>query len=460
MKIALVYTNSEANVGRGAGCIAAALADAGQKVVFFDTFYMSPEEATRRIATGGFDLLMISTMTLLFPQALSIARQVKAVRDLPVLMGGVHPTIVGGKLLQEHPEIDFLCIGEGETMVTEFVRRFGTDAIYDLDNLAYRRQGRLHTNPLAPPTDLSRLPPFPWHLFPDRSVVQPNQGFLYVTATRGCPYNCTYCCNGIYLRHYGAKYLRFRPVEQVVNELGRLNRRYGPKLFYFGDEMILADKAYAEALFTAIGRHLNMPYGCMMRVEHATAETAALLKRTGCRYVSMGIECGDEAFRKAFLNRKMSNARLKDGFKNIQAQGIFTTSFNMVGYPVDYDDDLTAATYRLNREIQPDYCQVSIFYPFPGTRLYDYCVVNDLIDWERMARQNRYYEDSVLKARSVQSMRRAMMQQLNPQGFRFPQTKRAETAATGLRMALAPTLAWDDSRSAGRGIAAACKGEA
>ena len=35
-----------------------------------------------------------------------------------VLAGGVHPTIIGKKLLEEHEEIDYLCIGEGETMVT------------------------------------------------------------------------------------------------------------------------------------------------------------------------------------------------------------------------------------------------------------------------------------------------------------------------------------------------------
>ena len=438
MKIALVYTNSEANVGRGAGCVAGALAAEGCHVTLFDTFYTPPEAVASRVAADGFDLLLVSTMTLLFPQALAIIRQVKSQRKIPVLMGGVHPTIVGEKLLEDHPEIDYLCIGEGEAMVVEFVRRLGTEALFAVENLAFRWQGRVHANPLRPPTDLAGLAPFPWHLFPDQSVVQPGQGFLYVTATRGCPYNCTYCCNGIYLSRYGAKYLRFRPVDRVVEELDRLNRRYKPKLFYFGDEMIMADAGYARALFTEIRRRLNLPYGCMIRVEHASAENADLLKETGCQYVGMGIECGDETFRKTILNRKMSNARLEEGFSRFRARGIFTTAFNMIGFPVDYDDALTEATARLNRKIRPDYSQISIFYPFPGTRLYDYCVENDLIDGDRVSGQKRYYEESVLRGRAVQKLRRALMQRLNPHGFRFPETFPAKEPSRGLRMALTP----------------------
>jgi radical SAM superfamily enzyme YgiQ (UPF0313 family) len=453
MKIALVYTNSEANVGRGVGCVAGALTAAGRDVTFFDTFYIPPDQVADQVGSGEFDLLMVSTMTLLFPQALSIVRKVKAQREIPVLFGGVHPTILGKSLLEDHPEIDYLCIGEGETMVNEFVDRFGTERLFATDNLAFRRDGRVHTNPLGPPADLDRLPPFPWHLFQDRAVVQQGQGFLYVTATRGCPYNCTYCCNGVYLRHYGRHYLRFRPVNQVVEELVRLQARYRPKLFYFGDEMILADADYARELFTAIGRRLDLPYGCMIRVEHATDETARLLAQTGCRYVAMGIECGDEAFRKGFLNRKMSNRRIREGFKRIRARGIFTTAFNMVGYPVENDDALTESTVRLNEAIQPDYCQVSIFYPFPGTRLYDHCVQNDLIDRERMTGQNRYYEESVLKNRSVQGMRKAMMQRLNPQGFRFPEKRAVTPPPPGLRLALKPPRLEMTGRAAERRMA-------
>ena len=118
---------------------------------------------------------------------------------------------------------------------------------------------------LAGAEDLAHLPPFPWHLFPNRAVVQEGQQFLYVNATRGCPFACSYCCNAAYLRLYGKSYLRFRPVEHVIDEFRLLQRTYAPGLFYFGDEMILSSPDYARDLFQAIHRELNVPYGCTAR---------------------------------------------------------------------------------------------------------------------------------------------------------------------------------------------------
>ena len=59
-----------------------------------------------------------------------MAGRKKSQRKIPTLVGGIHPTIIGSKLLDQYPEIDFLCLGEGESMVAEFVERFGTDALF------------------------------------------------------------------------------------------------------------------------------------------------------------------------------------------------------------------------------------------------------------------------------------------------------------------------------------------
>jgi radical SAM superfamily enzyme YgiQ (UPF0313 family) len=58
---------------------------------------------------------------------------------------------------------------------------------------------------------------------------------------------------------------------------------------------------------------------------------------------------------------------------------------------------LTIKTIQLNKKVKPDYAYFTIFYPFPGTTLYDRCVTLDLIDNERMEKTRQYYEESVLK---------------------------------------------------------------
>ena len=203
----------------------------------------------------------------------------------------------------------------------------------------------------------------------------------------------------------------------------------------------MADTDYAAKLFRAVKNQLNVPYGCMIRVEHVTPESSRILKNTGCQYVGMGIECGDEKFRREHLNRFMSNEEIIAGFMSLKEAGIFTTSYNMIGFPFKNDDHLTRSTVDLNRKINPGYAQITIFYPFPGTRLYDHCVKNDAIDWNRMAATERYYEESVLKGYALQKTRKDIEKFLNPQGFRFKPGNRETLGRHGLRMALhAPGL--------------------
>jgi len=40
---------------------------------------------------------------------------------------------------------------------------------------------------------------------------------------------------------------------------------------------------------------------------------------------------------------------------------------------------------------------MSLFFPFQGTKLYDYCVENDLIDYNKLNTVTDYFTTSVLK---------------------------------------------------------------
>ena len=397
MKIAFVHMNSEVNIGRGAGYVAGAILHAGYELTFFDTLFSTPQALAKEIIKKDFDVLMVSTMTMLFPDALKIIREVKKKKNIPTLIGGIHPTIMGSRLLETHKEIDYLCIGEGESMVINFLEHLNKDSLYDVKNLVYRRNNQVYTNPLDKAEDLDKLPPFPWQLFRKREIVQEDTGFLYVTATRGCPYNCSYCCNGVYLKQYGKNYLRFRTIAGVINELKYLYKTYNPNLFFFGDEMIFAKPDYVVELFQTIKQELDVPYGCMSRVEYINPQIVEVLHETGCKYIAMGIESGNEEFRKRHLNRAMTNDQIEKAFSMVLKRGIFTSSFNMLGFPFENDDLLTEETIKLNQKIKPDYTLFSVFYPFPGTKLYDRCIELNLIDHQKLTNTKDYFTDSVLK---------------------------------------------------------------
>jgi radical SAM superfamily enzyme YgiQ (UPF0313 family) len=394
---------------------------AGHQMDFFDTLSTSVKNVASRVITGSYDVLMISTMTTLFPHALRLVRLVKRQRDIPTLLGGIHATIGGEQILADHPEIDYLCIGEGESMVAGFLEHVGKDGLFDVPNLAFRHNGTILANPCRPPEDLAKLPTFPWGVFPRSSIVQRPGGGTYVHATRGCPYRCTYCCNSVLLDLYGRGYVRVRPAEHVIDELGFLCRTYASRWFYFGDEMILSNVEYAIHLFQTLRENLNVPFGCMARVECITPELVKELADAGCRYIAMGIECGNEEFRREHLNRRMSNGQIERAFELVKQAGIFVTSFNMIGYPVEFDDQLTQETVKLNQKIRPDFVQISVFYPFPGTPLYQHCLDYDLIDHEKLAKTRHYFGESVLKGVSVRYKLYGLLALLNSDPSRWLQ---------------------------------------
>jgi radical SAM superfamily enzyme YgiQ (UPF0313 family) len=395
MKIAFISMDPKGAPVRGAGYVAASI-PRKHELLFYCLMNPKSDKQYRslpkQLVKLNVDIIMVSTTTVLYSDASKFIKNVKNLKDIPVLMGGVHPTVVGPDLLKQDPNIDYLCIGEGESFVKEFLEHYGKDSLFDIENLAYRKDGDIVNNPHRPPEDLSTLPNFPWHLF---KRVAGSNGILNVTATRGCPYSCTYCSNSTFLKMYGKDYIRYRPVEHVIEEIKYLKNTYKFRRIHFGDDMVLSNVKYVEKLFTQLKSQLNVPYGCMCRVECIDEPMVDLLKRTGCRGVSMGVECGDEQFRRKYLNRFMSNDTIKRAFRLLKKAGITTVSFNMIGWPIGDHDKLTKATSDLNKELNPDFVQVTWFYPFQGTKLYDYCIKNDLINKKKHLLS--YHKESILK---------------------------------------------------------------
>jgi radical SAM superfamily enzyme YgiQ (UPF0313 family) len=309
-------------------------------------------------------------------------------------------------------------------MIKDFLQALNSDGDFSqVPNLAYRKEGDIVVNQIQKSGDLATLPEFPWDLFTERQIVQQGVGFLYVNATRGCPFICTYCCNKVYLDMYKKSYLRTRPVDDVIEELKFLKNKYNPRLFYFGDEMLLFNREYVRDLFSQFQAEVGGYFGLQGRVEYLIKEDLVkFLAECGCKYIGMGIECGDEEFSRKVLKRKIPNQAIIDCMALLRKYNIFVSAFTMIGYPVENDDFLTLKTLSLISQAKPDYTQMSIFYPFPGTELHDKCVKEDLIDFSKANTYASYFEESVLKGKEyIGEVQRNLTKILNPKPFPFLQ---------------------------------------
>ena len=163
MRICFLYMNSDRNVGRGAGYVAASISKK-HSVAFIDTRRVASVNLPKEVLKHEADILMVSSMTLMWNSAIKAIQEVKRVTPkLPVLVGGTHPTIMREKILQDYLCIDYVCVGEGESFIKEFLANYGTDALLNVANLIYRKGDKIYSNQPSLVLDYhSKIPESRW----------------------------------------------------------------------------------------------------------------------------------------------------------------------------------------------------------------------------------------------------------------------------------------------------------
>jgi radical SAM superfamily enzyme YgiQ (UPF0313 family) len=104
-----------------------------------------------------------------------------------------------------------------------------------------------------------------------------------------------------------------------------------------------------------------------------------MLQQAGGRRIDFGLESGNEDLRKNVLHRKMSNKKIIEATRMAKSVGLQVKTLNMVGLPEE-TPKMFRDTIKINQIINPDVASISVFHPYPGTELYDYCVEKKYIE--------------------------------------------------------------------------------
>lgn len=329
-------------------------------------------------------LCLVSATTNQYPYALRLIKQINKISDVPVIIGGSHATN-SPTIIEEEEGIYGLCIGEGDLALSELLDCFEKNQNpYHIKNMWFRNGDKIIRNEVRHLIeDLDDLPMPDYSVF---SAVAINRR-PSILLSRGCPYNCTYCCNNVLLNLYKGKgkFSRIKSIKRAIAEISDFIMRYSPKKLNFDDDTFVKNKEWLFSFLTEYQRITNIPFDCNTRPETLDDETCRRLKGANCKTLCIGIESGNEAIRRDRFNRNMSNETIKRAFALARKYKIGTYAFNMVGVPDEkYEDHLD--TIKLNREINPTSTQITIYYPYPGTELYRYAkekgYIRDVLDYK------------------------------------------------------------------------------
>ena len=299
----------------------------------------------------------------------------KVPQGIFTICGGPHPTSYP-MCIEDIPRLDAICIGEGEYPILELVNTLKECRDYSkIKNLWVRKDGDIIKNETRPfIANLDELPFEDRELFNHQKSID-KYGFAQVRAltTRGCPYQCTYCANKRISKTQPGCYVRFRSAMHIMDELNYLDKRYRFKEIFFDDDIFMMDKAVRMEFCRRYPEEIGKPFVFCGHVKICNEKMLKELKEAGGRRIDFGVESGNEELRRKILKRNMTNRQILEATKMAKEVGFKVKTLNMVGLP-DETVKKHLDTVSLNREIKPDVVSTAVFYPYPGTELYNYCI--------------------------------------------------------------------------------------
>jgi len=225
--------------------------------------------------------------------------------------------------------------------------------------------------------------------FYESSKVHKDNRIKNIMSSFGCPFTCSYCYNSSYRELYNVLKVRLRSVDSVVEEAKLLDCN----LIFFQDDFFGYKKSWLKEFKE---KWPKIPYHAQMRIELMDDEKIQLLKDSGCVSITVAIETFDEDYRDKVLNRKMTNKTIFHNCKQILDAGMGLRTEQMLGLPnTTLEDELKLL--KFNCEIKPTIAWSSIFQPYRGTALGEYCVANNLYEGDNEDVADSFFKTTVLK---------------------------------------------------------------
>ena len=298
----------------------------------------------------------------------------------PIFVGGEHVTGAWQFVLDTCAPVTACAIGEGEETMLELAAYVaGKKPLTEVKGIACRIDGiAQRTEARSRIRNIDEIPRPAWHLFPVEKYL--DAGFTYgvnlgrsmpIMATRGCPYQCTFCSSPAMwtTRYY------VRDVGDVVDEIESYVERYRATNVDFYDLTAIIKRDWILGFCHELERRglaitYQLPTGT--RSEVLDEEVLGALYRTGCRNICYAPESGSTRTL-ARVKKKIKPERMVSSIRAAKRVGIVVKANLMIGFPDETRHELWE-TVRFGLKLAwygVEDLPLFPFIPYPGTQLYD-----------------------------------------------------------------------------------------
>lgn len=262
---------------------------------------LTDEEVLEKIKEFNPDVVGIGYWTCQATYVYNISKKIKEMnKNILIVHGGIHASFMSEEALDY---CDVAVIGEAEKTFAELIKAKQNEVPFDyVDGICFNKDGEKHlTEERALIEDLDSLPYPAFELFDMQKYLDSEKlrqlhvvggKRMPILASRGCPYNCSFCLSPVMWR----RKVRWKSPDNVISQIKRMNKEFGFTDFQFYDDNFLINRKFLDEICDKIMElDFEIRWVCLSRASHVIKEKDILpkLKKAGCVGIEMGLETPD-----------------------------------------------------------------------------------------------------------------------------------------------------------------------
>ena len=321
------------------------------------------------------DYLLANVATPTFKSDMSAINKVKdRLPSCRTIVKGAPFLTYNTNVIYENPFVDYVIIGEPELTLKEILEGVPDNEIL---GICYKENFQGVKNELRPYNENLDDLPFPArHLIDNAIYKRPDNGEMQavIKVSRGCPFHCFFCLAS----PVSGMKVRKRSAENIIAEIKECVEKYHINNFLFWSDIFNIDIDWTLNLCRKIIESgLRITWSANTRADTMDDEMAALMYKSGCRLVSIGVESGSQEILN-HIGKKITLNDIRNTVKILKKNKIKIYNYFVLGLP--WETEKTAEeTIRFAIELDSNFVSFYTASPLPGTKFFAYALVNKLV---------------------------------------------------------------------------------
>ncbi len=310
--------------------------------------------------------------------------------NILVIAGGGLPSAAYHKLLDDCPNLDAVCKGEGELPLRDLLQSTNPIETLNKHKSWINREG-IAEGKIPDHTFINNLDEIPFlnydlvnlddynnrgidKRYTDENIKKKRE--MAIHTSRGCPFLCVFCSNP----SLHGRDVRYMSVEKVISDVRRMKESYGMTVLMIEDDHFFNDPERAKNILNGLAEldiRIEFPNG--LAVYAIDDEMAICLKNAGVSAIALAVESGSDYVLNKIIKKPLKIRMIKPAVEALRRNGVKAHVFIVAGLPGETDAH-REETVQMLLDSGFDWAHIYLAIPIFGSRLYDICIENGYIE--------------------------------------------------------------------------------